>query len=266
MSSSKNITATTEKSSLSRYLPIVVIVAIVGLVYKMGWLDFLSFESLIKNKETLTGFVSGNFITALLLYALLYMTVTALSLPAGTIVTLTGGFLFGGLFGGLATVIGATLGAIIIFKIAQSSFGDSLVSKAGPWVEKMRDGFKEDAMNYMLFLRLVPIFPFWLVNIAPALLSVRTSTYAIGTFFGIIPGTLAFSYVGAGMSSTIDAQAVTYNACIAKMGEASEKCGVSLNPGDFVNKNLIIAFVLLGLLAIIPIIIKKIKQRNTPVA
>ncbi len=250
------------KSTLSRFLPLAVIGGVFAFIYAMGWHHYFSFETLIKHKSTLTGFVATNLFTALFLYILLYAAVTALSLPVATFLTLAGGFLFGGLFGGIATIIGATTGALIIFKIAQSSFGDSLVSRAGPMVEKMRNGFKEDAMSYMLFLRLVPIFPFWLVNIAPALLSVKTSTYTLGTFLGIIPGTMAFSYAAASLSSIIDAQAETYHKCIVQFGESSDKCGLSLDTSSLVTKELIIAFALLGVLALIPIAFKKMKQKQ----
>ncbi len=261
MSSPQNIKEN-PTPSLSRYLPLATILGIFILIYVMGWHRYFSFETLIQHKETLTSFVMTNLWTALFLYILLYAAVTALSLPVATFLTLAGGFLFGGFAGGIATVIGATIGALIIFKIAQSSFGDSLASKAGSMVEKMRDGFKEDAMSYMLFLRLVPIFPFWLVNIAPALLSVKTSTYAIGTILGIIPGTMAFSYAAASLSSIIDAQAEKYNQCIAQFGEASNKCGVSLDTSALVTKELIIAFALLGILALIPVLFKKMKQKH----
>ena len=143
-----------------------------------------------------------------------YIVVVALSVPGGALLTITGGFLFGWLVGGLSTVIGATIGATIVFLIAKTSLGETLAAKAGPWMAKLSEGFRNDAMNYLLFLRLVPAFPFWLINLAPALLNVPLSTFVIATFIGIIPGTFAFAFLGAGLDSIIDKQREAYQACL----------------------------------------------------
>src|SRR4029079_4979108 len=108
---------------------------------------------------------------------------------------LAGGLLFGVWIAVPAAVVAATTGAIIIFMIARSSLGTALLSSAGPWLDKFRKGFEKEGLAYMLFLRLVP-FPFWVINLAPALLGVPLRTFAIGTFLGIIPGTIAFAYLG----------------------------------------------------------------------
>ena len=112
--------------------------------------------------------------------------------------------------------INATVGATIIFLIAKTSLGEPMAARAGPWLGKLRAGFQENALNYLLFLRLVPLFPFWLVNLAPGLLGVRLPTYLLGTFVGIIPGTFAFAFAGVGLDSVIEAQRAAYQACLAK--------------------------------------------------
>ena len=193
-------------SSLTRWLPLVVIVGLMGLAFAMGWHKYLSLQSMGENYAAMQGFIANNFILALLAYMGLYIVVIALSLPGGLFMTLSGGLLFGAAVGIPATVIAATIGATAIFLVAKSSIGEALADKAGPWVEKLRDGFQENALSYMLFLRLVPAFPFVVVNLAPAVLGVKTRTYILGTLFGIIPGTSAYSLVGASLGAPLEAE------------------------------------------------------------
>ena len=118
-------------------------------------------------------------IVAALIFMALYATATALSLPGGAVLSITSGFLFGALWGTVAIVISATIGATILFLIAKTSFGDALRAKAGGWLDKMAAGFQENALSYLLVLRLVPLFPFFIVNLVPALLGVPLRTYVI---------------------------------------------------------------------------------------
>ncbi len=160
---------------------------------------------------------------ALLAFIALYAVTVALSLPGGAVLTLAGGLLFGWLVGGIASVIGATAGAVVVFLIAKSALSDVLAAKAGPWLERFREGFQRDAFNYLLFLRLVPIFPFWLVNLAPGLLGVGFTTYLVTTILGIIPGTFAYSLAGNGLDSVIEAQQALHQSCLAKMGAGGQE-------------------------------------------
>ena len=112
-------------------------------------------------------------------------------------------------------MVGATIGATILFLVVNTSFGSTLAEKAGPFVAKLRDGFQENALSYLLFLRLVPAFPFFIVNLVPALLGVPLRTFVIGTGLGIIPGTIAYSLAGSGLGSVIEAQNATYKTCLA---------------------------------------------------
>ncbi|MEO0619840.1 MAG: VTT domain-containing protein, partial [Pseudomonadota bacterium] len=121
-------------------------------------------------------------------------------------------------------------------------------------------GFSENALSYLLFLRLVPAFPFWLVNIAPGLLGVRLPTYVAGTFFGIIPGTMAFSFLGSGLDTTLSQANAEHKACVATNG--ADACTFALGVGDIVNANLLIAFALLGVVALIPIALKRFRKSS----
>ena len=256
--------ATPPASTLQRWLPLIGIIAVAGLVVAMGWHKYLSFKTIGLNYEALRGFIGHNLLGALALFMLAYVVVVALSLPGALIMTLSGGLLFGWQIGAPATVVAATLGATVLFLVARSSFGEALAAKAGASIQGLKDGFKEDALSYMLFLRLVPVFPFVVVNLAAAVLGVPLRTYVLGTFLGIIPGTAAYSVAGAGLGSVIEAQNASYQACLAKAGgaKAADLCPYTIDTSALVTRELVLAFVLLGLVALIPVALKKWKARN----
>lgn len=227
-----------------------------ALVIGMGWHQHLTLERIVLHRALLKQYLAENAIIAPLFYMTLYIVVVALSLPAGLVLTLTGGLLFGWFLGGLMAVFSATVGATIIFLAARSSLGEALGEKAGPWLQKLRDGFKENALSYLLFLRLVPLFPFWLVNLAPAVLGVPLGTYMLGTFIGIIPGTFAIASAGAGLDSVVAAAAHQHAVCVAAKG--ADACELKIDAGSLATKELLIA-ALLGVVALAPIAIKKWK-------
>ena len=154
-----------------------------------------------------------------------------------------GGFLFGTLETTTYVVFGATVGATVIFLAARYAFADYLRAKAGASVRKMEDGFRENAMSYLLFLRLVPVFPFWLVNLVPAFIGVSTRTYVLGTFFGIIPGTFVFASVGSGLGGVFD-------------GGGEPDLGIIFTPG------ILLPIVGLAVLALIPVFYKKFTNKT----
>lgn len=253
-------------ASLARWLPLAVIAGLMAVAFGMGWHNYLSFKTIGLNYDRLQLFISHHLVWALLLYVLAYVAVVALSLPGALVMTLSGGLLFGWKLAAPATVIGATIGATLIFLVAKTSFGEALAAKAGPWVAKLRAGFEENALSYMLFLRLVPAFPFWLVNLAPALLNVPLRTFVLGTLLGIVPGTTAFSVAGAGLGSVVEAQNQVYKACLAKGHPNPDiACPYTIDTSALVTKELILAFALLGLVALIPVAMKKWSKRHAAV-
>jgi uncharacterized membrane protein YdjX (TVP38/TMEM64 family) len=182
----------------------VVAVAVLVLLKLTGVLHYLSFAELARNREWLVGEVDRLGIAAPFLFILVYAVCTALSLPTGLLLSTLGGFLFGTWWGALCNVVGATLGATAIFLAAKTVLGDALRARAGPFVQKLEAGFRENALSYMFVLRLVPLFPFWLVNLAPAFLGVRLTIFVVGTFFGIIPGALVYAGVGTGLGAILE--------------------------------------------------------------
>ena len=228
----------------------------------MDWHRYLTLQELIARREALRAAIAGNMPLALLAFMAIYAATIALSLPGGAVLTLAGGFLFGWFLGGLASMVAATAGAILVFLVARSALGEPLAARAGPWLSRLRVGFKENAFNYLLFLRLVPIFPFWLVNLAPAILGVGLSTYVLATVIGIIPGTFAYSIAGNGLDSLIEAQQAAHQSCLAKMGPDAEKsCPYILEPSALLTPGLLAGLVALGVVALIPIAVKRLKRK-----
>ncbi len=190
--------------SVGRLLPLAVLVAGLGAFFALDLGQYVTLDALKENREVLQTFVAENTALAFTVYMAIYTVMVAFSLPGALIATLTGGFLFGTIFGGLATVVAATLGATIVFLIAKTALGDTLRAKAGPGIQKMEAGFQKNAFSYLMVLRLVPLFPFFLVNLAPAFLGVKLRTFVVATFFGIIPGTFVFASVGNGLGAIFD--------------------------------------------------------------
>ena len=187
-----------------RFLPLVLLAASAALFFALGLDQFLTFEALRENRALLADFVAVQGAFAVLLYIVIYVISVVLSVPGAAILTVTGGLLFGQWFGSLYVLVGATIGAIGIFLIARTVLGDALRKRAGPAMQKMEVGFQENALSYLLVLRLIPLFPFFLVNIVPAFLGVNLRTFVIGTFVGIAPGSFVLATVGAGLGSIFE--------------------------------------------------------------
>ena len=234
-----------DRQGLGRFLPLVGIAAVAVLVFATGAHRYLSLDALNQNREALQAFVAANFLGALAAYMLIYIAATTLSLPGATILSLLGGFLFGTLAGTVAVVFAATIGASLIFLAARSALGDALRRRAGSFVEKIEQGFSENAFSYLLILRLVPLFPFFIVNVAPAFTRIRLSTYVAATFIGIIPG--AFAYVSAGSG----------------LGVALEAGGDVALSGLLAKPEILTPIVALSALALLPVVMKAIRRRKS---
>ncbi len=184
---------------LLRLVPLILIVVAIWLAFHFGLNKYLSFEAIKTHQYILITWIDTHYILSVLFFMLAYIVVVALSIPGAVFLTMTAGFLFGSLLGTVYVVISATIGATCIFLIVQFSIGQWLAKKNGTWVAKMQDGFQENALQYLLFLRLVPLFPFPIVNIVPGILNIKKSTYVMGTFFGIMPGSFVYAWLGHGL-------------------------------------------------------------------
>jgi uncharacterized membrane protein YdjX (TVP38/TMEM64 family) len=242
-------------------VPLAIIVLAGAAAIGMAWYEDLSAVALLERRAAIGAFVGEHRVAALLAFMGIYTGVVALSVPGATFLTICGGIVFGGLEAGLAALVGATAGATAIFLIAKSALGGWLVRRAGPRVETVAAGFRADAFNYLLFLRLVPLFPFCLVNLVPALCGVRLRTFVLATALGIIPGTFAFAFFGAGLGSAVTAELDAYRACLAA-GRAG--CKLAFDPSAAATPQLIAALVALGVLALVPIVVRRVRAARAP--
>jgi uncharacterized membrane protein YdjX (TVP38/TMEM64 family) len=239
------VSGESSRISFVRLLPIFLLIAGLTAFFVFDFDRYVSLASLKVNREALTEWVGQAGFWACLIYAGVYAAVTAFSIPAGAVMTITGGFLFGPVLGGSLTIMGATIGATGLFLAARYAFADILRKKAGASIQKMEQGFQENALSYLLFLRLIPVFPFFLVNLVPAFLGVRVGTYVIGTFLGIIPGSLVYASVGDGVGAVLEA-------------------GRDVNLGIIFEPRFLLPIVGLGILALLPILYKMVQVRRTP--
>ncbi|MFQ5774041.1 MAG: TVP38/TMEM64 family protein [Kiloniellaceae bacterium] len=229
--------------SLGRVIPLTVLVAGFALFFALDLDRFLTFAALHENREWLVAQVEAHGLLATLTFTVIYTLVIAFSIPGGAILTITAGFLFGTLLAAACAVVGGTIGAAGVFLAARTAFADVLRAKAGPALRRMETGFRENAMSYLLVLRLIPLFPFWLVNLVPAFLGVTPRTYVVGTFFGIIPGTLVYASLGNGLGAILDA------------GETPD-LKIIFEP------EILIPIIALAILALLPVVYKRVKARR----
>ena len=190
---------------LLRLIPILILVAGgIFLWFFLGLDEFFSLASLRENRFTVTEWVAENRESAIVIFMCLYILAVAFSLPVGTFMTIVSGFLFGALVGGTASLLAATVGSFIVFIAARTAFRDLFRSKAKHVVNRIRHHFENQAFSYLLFLRLVPIFPFWLINIVPAFTNVSPWAFFFATLLGALPATFIFASFGSGLGQILD--------------------------------------------------------------
>lgn len=184
---------------MRRYVPYVLVVMLVAAVvvaHFSGLTDILSPEAVLAKRQALQDLVSSHPVLAPLTFALTYMAVAALSLPVAALLSLLGGFLFGVWLGTVLVLSSATAGALMVFLIARSAFGEPLRRRAGPLYARIADNMRENAFGYLLFMRLVPLFPFFLVNLVSALFDMKVRQFVLATFLGMAPATLIYVNFG----------------------------------------------------------------------
>lgn len=193
------------RAALRRWLPLAALGAAVALFFALGFGRYLTFDALAENRATLALWMARLGPAAPVAYILLYGAISAMSVPGAALLTMTGGFLFGTVLGGICALLGATFGATIVFLVARSSFGMLLERHAGPRLKGLEAGFRANAASYLLVLRLVPLFPFGLVNIVAGLFGMRLATYVVCSFVGMAPATFIFASLGAGLGGLLEA-------------------------------------------------------------
>lgn len=226
-----------DTKKIKRWLPLAILVIMIGGAWLAGLDDYFTLQRLQMQKILFLDYADAHPILSAALFVATYAGAVALSLPVATLMTLLGGFIFGLWGGTILVVTGATAGATVIFLIARSTLGSALREKAGPLYKKIEAGMNENAASCMLFLRLVPVFPFFIVNIVPALFNTGLRVYVLTTFFGIMPA--SFVYVNLGRT-------------LADIESLS----------DLVSAQTLFAFTLLGLFALVPVLHKKLRKKD----
>lgn len=231
------------KAKIKRFAPLIIIAIGILLFFATGLNKYISFDTLYQKHAELQDFVKAHFMVAALIFWLTYIIIVSFSLPGGAVMTITGGFLFGITIGALLALTSATIGATNIFLIARTALGDSFKKRTGPFIQKLEKGFKENALTYLFILRLIPIFPFWLINLAPAFLGVKLRTYIIATFFGTLPGSIVFASLGNGLGSLIEK-------------------GQSPDTSIIFAPEILLPLIGLAIMALLPIAYNRYKKRN----
>ncbi len=223
--------------TIKLWIKLVILLAFIGglgTYFAVGGKQWLSLDSLEQHRDALLAYTAHHYLLMMTATALVYIGTTALSIPGGTVLSLATGFLFGRWLGTLIIVVSATLGATLVFLGARYLFAETLQRRMGETARHLIQGFQADAFHYLLFLRLVPLFPFWLVNLAPAVTSVSLRTYFCATAVGILPGSFVFAHLG-------------------------QSLGRIESVHDLLSLKVLSAFVLLGIFALIPVVYRKVK-------
>ncbi|NKB82040.1 MAG: TVP38/TMEM64 family protein [Nitrospirales bacterium] len=226
-----------ESSATGKVIVAFILAMGIGLFVFFDLGAYLSLEALKTNRDNLLAYTDTHFGTAVTIFIALYVTQTAFSLPGGAILTLAGGFLFGSLLGTVFVNIGATIGATLAFLAARYLLRDWVEGKFGDRLEPIQAGFAQNAMSYLITLRLIPAFPFFLVNLVSGLTRINLSTYMLATSLGIIPGSFVFAFAG-------------------------RQLGTINSLGEIASPPVLMAFTLLGVLALLPIVYRKFTQQK----
>jgi len=228
--------------SAKRLIPLLIIVILTLLAWIFEVTKYFSFQELKKHHFALTNYVQQHFVSASLIYMGTYSLVVALSIPVAVYMTLLGGYLFPQPYSTIMVVFSATLGACILFISAKTALQGFLKKKASPFLDKMRKGFRENEISYLLFLRFVPAVPFWLVNIAPAFFDVGLFAFFWTTAVGITPGAFAYAQIGNGLGSIF---------------ETEEEFSIS----SLLNNDIKVALAALGVIVLLPAVYRIWRKR-----
>jgi uncharacterized membrane protein YdjX (TVP38/TMEM64 family) len=237
MSNGIPIAQTGNKTNTGKVVIAAIVVGVIAAFFYFDLSRYLSLEALKQHRDQLVLFTETHYAASIVLFILAYVVVAGLALPGAVILTLAGGFLFGSVVGTLFVNLGATTGAVLAFLASRYLLHDVVEQKFGTWLGPFQEGFAKNAFSYLLTLRLIPLFPFFVVNLVSGLTRVNVGTYAAATAIGIIPGSFVYAYAGRQLGSINTLK-------------------------EIASPNVIGAFVLLGLFALIPIVYKKFTAKQ----
>jgi len=226
----------TSKPLTGKVILLTLLMVVIAIFLYLDLGRYLSLDVLKANRDRLLAFTEANYAAAVVLFIVMYCAVTGLSLPGATIMTLAGGFIFGSFLGMLYVNVGATSGATIAFLASRYLLHDWVEQKFGAKLGPIQAGFAKNAFSYLVTLRLIPLFPFFLVNLLSGLTRVNVGTYVAATALGIVPGSFVYAYAG-------------------------RQLGTLNSLKEIASPNVLLAFTLLGLLALTPIIYKRLAKK-----
>lgn len=246
-----------------RYLPLALLAAASAAVILFGGGHLLDLDRLLASRAALQAYVAQDRPLAMLALYGAHVATIVLAMPVSALMTTIHGFLFGWGPGAALAVASTTSGALIVFAIARTALGDAIARRAGPRFARLAAGFERDAFSYVLVLRLLPIVPFWVTNIAAPVLGARLAAFAPATVLGIIPASLAFATAGSGIEGVVAAHEAARAACLAA-GDGGA-CTDALTVRALVTPKLLAALAALAVLALLPVLLRY-RRRGGPAA
>ncbi|WP_336489169.1 TVP38/TMEM64 family protein [Methylobacterium nigriterrae] len=237
-----------------RWLPLGLLALASLALLASGAYHLLSLDNLLASRAWLQGFVEADRSRAIAVAGLVYVCAVVLSVPASLVLTMICGFLFGIVTGALLAVASATTGAALVFSIGRGPAGDLLRRRAGPRLGRLAEGFRRDAFGYIAFLRLLPIFPFWMTNLAPAAFGVRLRTFVLATFLGLLPGAFVYAATGAGIEDVVAAHEQAKAACLAASGTG---CDDAISLRGLVSPTLVAGLAALAAFALLSVALRR---------
>ena len=245
---------------LRRWLPLILLLGISAVVLVSGVAQLLSLDRLLASRAWLHGFVEAGYGRALVVAYLVYVASVVVSVPATLILTMICGFLFGIVPGALTAVCAATTGAAIVFAVGRGPGADLVRRVGGTRLAALAEGFRRDAFGYIVVLRLLPLFPFWVTNLAPAAFGVKMRVFVLATFLGLLPGAFVYATTGAGIEDVVAAREATRAACLAAQ---TGGCEATLNLRDLVTPRMVAGLVMLAVFALVSIVLSRRARRTT---
>ncbi len=238
-----NNTVTSLAAGTRRFWPVILLALAAAIFLAFDFRSYINLDAVRENRAQLLTLVDRHWLASFFGFFALYALLVVLSLPIASIMTVAGGFLFGVTVGGVASVVAETLGACIVFLVAQSAFGSLIKARAGSWMDRLEAGFQENALYYMLTLRLIPIFPAFIINLVAPFVGVSFRVYTIATLLGILPSCIIFASFGAGLGAIFDAD-------------------VPVSLENVLTPTMVFALTGLGLLMLLPVFFKAWKKRR----
>jgi uncharacterized membrane protein YdjX (TVP38/TMEM64 family) len=242
------------RQTLLRVGGLVLLAAVPVLLVSLGLTDRISLGAMVDARDTVKAYVGSHPVQSAIFYVLGYGAAVALSIPGSLIFTVVGGFAFGWVLGTPLALLAGVGGGSLFFVTARALGASWVAERAGPRLSRLIAGFRRDAFHFLLSLRLVPLFPFWIVNTGAALAGIPLRVFVAGTVIGAAPSTLALSMAGAGVESVVAEQAPSYYACRAADAEI---CRAQLSILDLVTPQLLLGLTALGIAALIPVVLRR---------